>query len=107
MAGGTSLAAGGIVVGEWSLTAAAWSDRHDHVEINYVLEGELHVTCDGATQVVGTGGFVVVPAGSLARYHAPRDARMLFVYGPSTDGHASADTAYEELPLADTDDDLP
>lgn len=107
MAGGASVEAGGIVAGEWSLSAAAWSDRHDHVEINYVLEGELHVTCNGATRVVGTGGFVAVPAGSLARYEAPRYARMLFVYGPSTDGHASADAAYDEFPLADTDDELP
>ena len=97
MAGGGSVAAGGVVTGEWSLTAAAWSDRHEHVEINYVLEGELHVTCHGATRVVAAGGFVVVPAGCRARYEAPAFARMLFVYGPSTDGHASADTAYDEL----------
>jgi quercetin dioxygenase-like cupin family protein len=86
-----------LAIGEWSLTAAAWTDRHQHVEVNYVLEGELHVTVDGTTTVTPAGGAVEVPAGTRARYAAPRYARMLFVYGPSTDGHAATDTAYEEL----------
>jgi hypothetical protein len=38
-----------------------------------------------------------VPPGTPARYAAPVFARMLFVYGPSTDGHAAMDTLYEEL----------
>ena len=41
------------------------------IEINYVIEGELHVDCDGSGSVVGPGDFVVVPAGSRARYAAP------------------------------------
>lgn len=86
-----------VVVGEWSLDRAAWTDRHLHEEINYVIEGELHVTYDGGTYVAGPGDVVVVPAGSRARYAAPRLARMLFVYGPSSDGHAAHDTEYEEL----------
>jgi uncharacterized cupin superfamily protein len=99
MAGRESImTAGGLVVGEWSLTRAAWTDRHQHEEINRVLEGELHVTCDGATTtVVSQGATVVVPAGALARYEAPVFARMLFVYGPSTDGHATSDSRYDEL----------
>jgi ethanolamine utilization protein EutQ (cupin superfamily) len=86
-----------LVLGEWSLTAAAWTDRHRHEETNWVLDGELHVTCDGRTEVVPAGHAVVVPAGALARYAAPVHARMLFVYGPSDDGHAMADGRYEEL----------
>ncbi|MBI5090760.1 MAG: cupin domain-containing protein [Actinobacteria bacterium] len=84
-------------MGEWTLSAAAWTDRHQHVEVNYVLDGELHVTFDGETHVVTTGQAVTVPAGTRARYSAPVFARMLFVYGPSTDGHAATDTQYEEL----------
>jgi ethanolamine utilization protein EutQ len=84
-------------MGEWSLTRAAWTDRHQHIEVNYVLEGELHVTFDGATHVARSGETVLVPRGSRARYEAPVFARMLFVYGPSTDGHAATDTEYEEL----------
>ncbi|MGE0000343.1 MAG: cupin domain-containing protein [Ilumatobacteraceae bacterium] len=86
-----------LVMGEWSLTKAAWTDRHQHIEVNYVLDGELHVSFDGVTHVAGPGEAITVPAGSLGRYAAPEYARMLFVYGPSIDGHAATDTLYEEL----------
>ena len=36
-------------------------------------------------------------AWSCARYVAPVHARMIFVYGPSDDDHASSDDAYDEL----------
>jgi ethanolamine utilization protein EutQ (cupin superfamily) len=88
---------GEVVIGEWSLTAAAFTDRHQHVEINYVVEGELHVTSDGSTRIAGAGDTVVVPPGSIGRYEAPVYARMLYVYGPSRDGHAAAEQRYEEL----------
>ena len=77
---------------------AAWTDRHRHEETNWVLDGELHVTCDGHTAIVSPGQAVVVPPGALARYAAPTYARMLYVYGPSDDGHAMSDGLYEELP---------
>lgn len=91
------IAKGELVVGEWSLTAAAFTDLHQHVEINHVLEGELHVTWDGQTQIATVGDTVIVPAGSVGRYAAPVYARMLFVYGPSDDGHAATHMRYEEL----------
>ena len=94
---GSRLETDDLVIGEWSLTATAWTDRHRHEEINRVLEGELHVTCDRVTEVVHAGEIVVVPAGSLARYAAPKYARMMFVYGPSSDGHATSDAAIEDL----------
>lgn len=86
-----------LVVGEWTLRAAAWTDRHHHDEVNYVVDGELHVSVGGTETVAGRGMVVRVPAGDRARYAAPEFARMVFVYGPSTDGHAALDTAYEEL----------
>src|SRR4051794_21010239 len=85
-----------LVLGEWSLTAAAWTDRHQHEEINLVLEGELHVTYGGTTHVATVGTAVAVPAGELARYEAPTFARMMFIYGPSQDGHAASDVTYED-----------
>lgn len=96
--GGRAIATQELVVGEWSLTAAAWTDRHQHEETNWILEGELHVTCDGRTEIVPPGHAVIIPPGALARYEAPIYARMLFVYGPSGDGHAMTDGCYEELP---------
>jgi quercetin dioxygenase-like cupin family protein len=99
--GGGAVATEQLVIGEWSLTAAAWTDRHAHEETNWVLEGELHVTCDAHREVVTAGQAVIVPGGVRARYEAPRYARMLFVYGPSEDGHALLEGAYEELPDPD------
>lgn len=97
MGGAGSIEAGGMIIGEWTLTTASWSDRHDHVEVNYVLDGELHVTSDGVTEVLGPGETVVIEAGRLARYEAPTFARMLFIYGPADGGHRSRDERYEEL----------
>lgn len=86
-----------VVMGEWSLTRSAWYDRHLHEELNYVLEGELHVTYDDETFVARPGDVVVVPAGMRACYAAPVHARMIYVYGPSTDGHATYDGEYVEF----------
>jgi ethanolamine utilization protein EutQ (cupin superfamily) len=86
-----------LAFGEWSLTAAAYTDRHQHEEINYVLEGELHVTWGGTTHVAGPGCLVVTPPGERARYEAPVHARMLYIYGPSSDGHAASHVSYEDL----------
>jgi len=56
-----------------------------------------HEDCSRMAGRPALSTFVVVPAASRARYVAPVYARMLFVYGPSTDGHASSDTEYMEL----------
>jgi quercetin dioxygenase-like cupin family protein len=98
VSGRRSISTDELVVGEWCLAAAAWTDRHQHEETNWVLEGELRVTCAGRTEIVGPGHAVIIPPGALARYEAPVYARMVFVYGPSRDGHAMSDTRYEELP---------
>jgi quercetin dioxygenase-like cupin family protein len=99
--GSRAIATEQLVVGEWSLTAAAWTDRHQHEETNWVLEGELRVTCEGRTEIVRPGQAVIISPGARARYEAPVYARMLFVYGPSADGHAMTDGRYEELPCGD------
>lgn len=96
MAGRDATVTGDLVVGEWSLWAATWTDRHEHEEVNVVLDGELHVTCDGTTRIARAGDTVVAAPGELVRYEAPVFARMLYVYGPSLDGHATHDAAYDE-----------
>ncbi|MGQ0466668.1 MAG: cupin domain-containing protein [Sporichthyaceae bacterium] len=85
----------GVSVGEWTLERAAFTDRHQHAEINAVTEGELHVTCGGTTHVLGPGDRIVVPGGEKARYCAPVFARMVYVYGPGEPGMAGM--LYEEL----------
>ena len=89
----------GIVIGEWSLTAAAWTDLHMHDEINVVLEGELEVSTSTERVTLRVGDRVAVPAGRRARYEAPGYARMLYIYGPSDDGHATIEGTYEELSI--------
>lgn len=95
LTGGPSAVVDGITVGEWTLTRAAFTDRHQHAEINTVLAGELQVTCEGVTHVLGPGQTIVVPGGSRARYAAPDFARMSYVYGPGEPG--MTDVEYEEL----------
>ena len=74
---------------EWELVGAQWTDEHPHAEFNFVLDGELHVECDGATVIARAGDLVQVPANRRGRYVAPERARMLAVYGPNPSGAAS------------------
>lgn len=78
-----------VAVMEWELTSAQWTDRHPHDELNFILEGELHVEVDGTTVVAGVGDTVRVKGGSNGRYWAPVHARMLAVYGPNPGGAES------------------
>ena len=79
----------GVVLGGWGLERGWLQDRHPQDEINYVLEGELVVTCAGAVHRLRTGDTIRVPGGLAARYEAPVYARMLFVYGPNPEGAPS------------------
>lgn len=72
-----------FVFSEWELEAGTWTDLHHHDELNYVLEGELHVESEGVSVVAGPGDTVVVRAGHLGRYTAPQYARMAAVFGPN------------------------
>ena len=94
---GPAMERAGLVIGEWSLTGAAWTDLHMHDEITVVLEGELHVSTSTERVTLRTGDRVAVPAGRRARYEAPRHARMLYIYGPSDNGHITIEGTYEEL----------
>jgi uncharacterized cupin superfamily protein len=74
------------VLAQWELTGSGWEDCHPHSETNVVLEGTLHVECDGVEVVLGPGDVVHVPAGTPGRYWAPGYARMVSIYGPNPDG---------------------
>jgi uncharacterized cupin superfamily protein len=86
------------VLSEWELRAAHWTDRHEHDELNYVLEGELHVESDGVTVVGRAGDVVRVLGGSTGHYWTPSYARMLAVYGPNPDGTLTTESSYETNP---------
>jgi quercetin dioxygenase-like cupin family protein len=76
-------------MGEWTLSAGGWIDRHPHDEVNYVLEGRLVVECEGEVLEALPGEVIQVFAGSVAHYHAPEHARMIYVYGPNPTGEPS------------------
>jgi len=59
---------------------AGWTDHHPHTETNVVLDGRLHVECQGVTVVAGPGDTVQVPAGPCRPLLGTRvraDARRL------------------------------
>jgi mannose-6-phosphate isomerase-like protein (cupin superfamily) len=87
-----------FVLSEWELERTGWSDLHPHDEINIVVEGELHVECEGETVVVGPRETVRVPAGKVGRYSAPVYARMIAVYGPNPTGAPTEFGEYWEVP---------
>jgi ethanolamine utilization protein EutQ (cupin superfamily) len=88
----------GFVLSEWELRGIGWSDLHPHDETNIVVEGELHVECDGETVVVGPRGTVRVPAGTIGHYSAPVYARMFAIYGPNPNGGQTEYGEYWDLP---------
>ncbi len=85
------------VIMEWELTGESWTDEHVHDEYAYVLEGELHVECDGVVVEAGVGDLIRVPAGSTGRYWAPAYARMLGVYAPNPEGLPMRNARFEKL----------
>jgi ethanolamine utilization protein EutQ (cupin superfamily) len=96
--GGSSGARNQVVVMEWELTCSEWSDSHPFDEINYVLQGELHVEADGTLVVAKVGDTVRVLAGSIGRYFAPDHARMLAIYAPNPEGLNSMSFGHRPLP---------
>lgn len=68
---------------EWELEAGTWTDLHHHDEVNFILEGELHVESEGTTIIARPGDTVTVKAGHLGSYSAPKYARMVAIYGPN------------------------
>jgi ethanolamine utilization protein EutQ (cupin superfamily) len=87
----------GVVLTEWQLTAQEWSDTHPFDELNYVLDGELEVECDGESVLARAGDLVRVPAGSTGTYRA-RYARMLAIYAHNPDGAATRTHGVRPLP---------
>lgn len=87
----------GCVLTEWELRSAGWQDRHDHDEFTYVLEGELHLSCEGEEVVLKQGDVGRVPAGRVGRYVAPNYARMLAVYGPNPTGTEASEIRYWDV----------
>jgi uncharacterized cupin superfamily protein len=86
-----------FVLSEWELESCGWEDFHPHTETAFVVEGELHIECDGESVILRPGDSARVNAGHTGRYTAPVYARMLTTYGPNPDGMESHSFRYFEI----------
>lgn len=85
------------LLSEWELERCGWEDFHPHTETAFVVEGELHIECDGEAVVLGPGDSARVNPERTGRYWAPVYARMLTTYGPNPDGSESHSFRYFEI----------
>lgn len=86
-----------FILSEWELESCGWQDFHPHTETNFVLEGELHIECEGQTVILRPGDSARVNPGRTGRYWAPVYARMVTIYGPNPDGAESHSFRYSEI----------
>lgn len=78
-----------MATGVMSLRAGSFPWTLDYDEVEYVIEGELHITT-AEQQVVGRPGDVIaVPKGSSITFGTPRWARFLYVTYPAEWGGTS------------------
>ena len=60
----------------------AWELTYD--EVDYVLEGELHVTIDGRVIEAKAGDVVFIPKGSKIIFGTPSSVRVFYVTHPAS-----------------------
>jgi ethanolamine utilization protein EutQ len=78
-----------MAAGVMSLREGSFPWTLDYDEVEYVIEGELHVVC-GDQRVVGRPGDVIaVPKGSSITFGTPSWARFLYVTYPADWGGGS------------------
>jgi ethanolamine utilization protein EutQ len=77
-ADGAPIAAGFMA---WSQAFFPWTLDYD--EIDLVLEGELHIRCNGQTQVGKSGDVFYIPKGSAIEFGTPGMVRFFYVTYPA------------------------
>lgn len=77
-ADGAPLAAGFMA---WSESFFPWTLDYDEVDL--VLEGELHIRCDGQTFVGKAGDVLYIPKGSAIEFGTPGKVRFFYVTYPA------------------------
>ena len=77
----------------YTVEAGAWIHEHSHPndEVWNVIEGQLEITINGETQVVGPGCAAVVPPGTAHSVKARTDARAIVVDHPRRHSIGSID----------------
>ena len=66
---------------EMKQTTFDWTLTYD--EIDYVIEGQLSIHCDGRTETAGPGEVLLIPKGSKIQFAVPDFARFLYVTYPA------------------------
>jgi ethanolamine utilization protein EutQ len=78
-----------IAAGIMSLRKGTFPWTLDYDEVEYVVEGELHIVC-GDREVIGRPGDVIaVPKGSSITFGTPSWAKFLYVTYPADWGGGS------------------
>lgn len=77
-ADGAPIAAGFMA---WQQCFFPWTLDYD--EIDLVLEGELHIRCDGQTLVGTPGDVLYIPKGSAIEFGTPGSVRFFYVTYPA------------------------
>lgn len=77
-ADGAPIAAGFMA---WSQCFFPWTLDYD--EIDLVLEGELHIRCQGQTHIAKSGDVLYIPKGSAIEFGTPSSVRFFYVTYPA------------------------
>lgn len=77
-ADGSSMAAGFM---SWNRCFFPWTLNYDEVDL--VLEGELHIRCNGQTAIGKAGDVIFIPKGSNIEFGTPSEVRFLYVAYPA------------------------
>ncbi len=77
-ADGSSMGAGFMA---WENCFFPWTLTYD--EIDYVIEGELHIRCNGETSVGKAGDVLFIPKNSSIEFGTPSKVKFLYVAYPA------------------------
>jgi len=71
----------GVGLMEMEKTTFPWRLEYD--EVDYVIEGTLHILAGGDRLTAGPGELIFIPKGSEIRFSVPERARFLYVTYPA------------------------
>ncbi|AZN37520.1 ethanolamine utilization acetate kinase EutQ [Iodobacter ciconiae] len=74
----SSMAAGFM---QWENSFFPWTLRYDEIDI--VLDGELHIRCDGETAIAKAGDVIFIPKNSSIEFGTPSKVSFLYVAYPA------------------------
>lgn len=66
---------------EWENCFFPWTLKYD--EVDYVIDGELHIRCNGETTIGKAGDVIFIPKNSTIEFGTPSRVKFLFVAYPA------------------------